>query len=625
MGRNVRLGGALALLIAAGLGTYLVLRKATKPGPVVVEVPKVNARQTVAVPSVRFTDITASSGVKFVHHTGATGEKLLPETMGAGVAVIDYDGDGRPDLFFVNSCPWPGAGAPSAGKPCQALYRNKGDGTFEDVTEAAGLLFSMYGVGACVGDFDNDGRPDLFVTGVGGDRLLRNVDGKRFEDVTARAGVGGFGGWPASETTAQFKTHAPPIPFGTSATFVDYDGDGKLDLFVCRYVTWSPALDLGIKSTLTGIGRSYQQPTSLEGSQNALYRNRGDGTFEDVTEKAGVLVADSEGTGAEARKRGVGKSLGVVACDPDGDGWPDLVVGNDTVRNFYFQNVPDGAGGRKFLERGIESAAAYPDGTPRGAMGIDAAEYAPGRLAIAIANFANEATTFLTVSNKKPLRFEDRASAVGLLGPSRGPLKFGTLFFDYDLDGRADLITANGHIEPEIQKVQANQAHAQPTMLFWNTGDPGRVFEPVTEAAAGPDLFKRVVGRGIAVLDLDGDGDEDIVVTSNGGAPLILRNDQKLGHHYLRLKLVGDGERVSRDAFGAEVTVTAGGRAVKRQLMAGRGYLGQSEQVVTVGLGTAEKVESVSVRWPGADGRPEVYSGLALDRTHTLAQGQGNR
>ena len=259
-------------------------------------------------------------------------------------------------------------------------------------------------------------------------------------------------------------------------------------------------------------------------------------------------------------------------------------------------------------------------------MGIDAAEYAPGKLAIAIANFANEPTTFLTVANKKPLSFNDRAAAVGLLGPSRGPLKFGTLFFDYDLDGRADLVTANGHIEPEIQRVQSSQAYAQPTMLFWNTGDAERVFEPVTQTAAGPDLFKPLVGRGIAVLDLDGDGDEDLVVTGNGGAPLILRNDQKLGHHFLRLKLVGDGKTTSRDAFGAEVTVVAGGRTVKRWLMAGRGYLGQSEQVVTIGLGDAASVESVAVRWPGATyAKPESYGPLAVDRTHTLAQGGGGR
>jgi hypothetical protein len=441
--------------------------------------------------------------------------------------------------------------------------------------------------------------------------------------VTAKAGVGGPGGWPAKETVAEYRRHAPPIPFGSSATFVDYDGDAKLDLFVCRYATWSPAIDLSIASSLTGLGRSYQQPTSLEGSQNALYRNRGDGTFEDVSESAGIQVWEQEGTGPGARKRAVGKSLGVIACDPDADGWPDLIVANDTVRNFLFRNVPDGKGGRRFEEQGLATQVAYAEGSARGAMGIDSGEYAPGKQAVAIANFANEPTTFLTVSSKRPLGFADKAAAVGLLGPSRGPLKFGTLFLDADLDGRLDLVTANGHIEPEIKQVQPNQDHKQPTALFWNTGDPVRVFEPVTEKQSGPDLFKPVVGRGVAVLDLDGDGDEDVVVTSNGGPPLVLRNDQKLGHHWLRLALAGDGKRSNRSAIGAEVTVMAGGKTFKRHVAGGRGYLSQSEPAVVVGLGPAAAVESVTVRWPGKDGGTETWAGLAVDTAHTLTQGEG--
>ena len=620
---NKRPLAAVLGLVAVGLGAAVafgLFRARPVASPVVV-VPEVKARQAVSVPAVRFTDVTAAAGVTFTHHTGAAGDKLLPETMGAGVAVLDYDGDGRPDLYFVNSCPWPGAA--DTAKPCGALYRNQGDGTFADVTEAAGLADSFYGVGACVGDYDNDGRPDLFVTAVGGDRLFRNLDGRRFADVTQKAGVGGPGGWPAGLTAKQFRRHAAPVPFGTSATFVDFDGDGRLDLFVGRYATWSPATDLRIAGTLTGIGRAYQQPKDFEGSQNALYRNRGDGTFADVSATAGAEVWDREGTGPDARRRAVGKTLGVVACDPDADGWPDLIVANDTVRNFLLRNVPDGAGGRRFEEQGELTQVAYADGVARGAMGIDAAEYVPGKLAVAVANFATEPTTFLTVNGRKPLSFADRAVAVGLAGPSRSPLKFGTLFWDYDLDGRPDLLTANGHIEPDIQKVQASQTHAQAASLFWNTGDAVRVFEPVTAASAGPDLFRPVVGRGLAVADFDADGDEDVVITANGGPPLLLRNDQQLGHRWVRLLVRGDGVRSSRDAFGAEVTVTAGGRTLKRWVAGGRGYLGQSEPVLTVGLGPATTVEAVTVRWPGKDAGVEGWKDLAVGRTHELKQGTG--
>lgn len=614
------------LLLAGAFGLYRsnIWRAAEKTS--IPTIAPARERQATPVPAVRFGDVTHAAGIQFKHFNGATGKKLLPETMGSGVAVLDFDGDGLQDLLFVNGCPWPGSPAPSV-TPHLTLYRNKGNGSFEDVTAQVGLNFSFYGMGAAVGDVDNDGYPDLYVTGVGGNHLFHNQPnksgGRGFVDVTASAGVSGPGGWPGAVGQAQFLAWNKPIGFASSATFVDYDGDGRLDLFACYYVDWSPALDLGIDASLTGIGRTYLQPTQFQGAVCKLFRNI-DGThFQDVSGAAGVEVVEREGTDQHARQRPVGKSLGVVICDPDEDGWPDLVVANDTVRNFFFHNVPGPDGGRRFVEEGLSTNVAYAEGRARGAMGIDYGEYRPGRNALVIGNFANESDTFLTLDNPKKLLFSDAALAVGLAGPSRRPLKFGAFFFDYDNDGRLDLLTCNGHLEPEIAQVQAGQTYAQPVQLFWNTGDNQRLFEPVTEASAGPDLFRPQVGRGGAFLDIDGDGLLDVVLTENNGPARLLRNFGGAAHHYVRLTLTGDGKRSNVSAIGAQVTVQAGKQTFRRQVTGGRGYLSQCELPVTVGLGDATSVEKVTVRWPGKDaGPPQVWSNLEPDRAYELKQGQ---
>lgn len=316
------------------------ITKGTSPVPVIAPA---RERQAVPVPLVRFTDVTEAAGIHFRHFNGATGKKLLPETMGAGVAALDFDGDGLQDLLFVNSRPWPGSSMPPS-SPQLALYRNRGNGAFEDVTKQAGLNISLYGMGVAVGDIDNDGFPDLFITAVGGNHLFRNLPdksgGRRLVDITAEAGVGGPGGWPDTVKEGQFLAWDKSIAFGSSATFVDFDGDGRLDLFVCFYVDWSPAKDLAIDASLTGSGRSYLQPTQFQGAICKLYRNVDGIRFEDVSAASGVEVIEREGTDQTARQRPVGKSLGVVLCDPDEDGWPDLVVANDSVRNFFFHNVP---------------------------------------------------------------------------------------------------------------------------------------------------------------------------------------------------------------------------------------------------------------------------------------------
>jgi hypothetical protein len=535
-------------------------------------------------PAVRLTDVTAAAGLRFTHVNGATPRKFLPETMSGGVVVLDFDNDGWPDLFFPNGRPWPGEPGPI---PTQALYRNNRDGTFADVTAAAGLDVALYAMGAAAADVDGDGWPDLFVAAVGASRLFKNVagpHGRRFVDVTKAAGVAG-----GDELPEPFAPHTRPVPFPASAAFLDYDGDGRPDLFVCRYLTWSPAGDLGVNAQLPGGARAYVPPTQFSAADNVLYRNRGDGTFEDVSEAAGLHVRDAG--------QPVGKALGVAVCDPDRDGWPDLVVACDTTRNLYFRNVA-GPAGRRFEEAAMPAGLAYADGRPRGGMGIDAAYLGPDRLAVIVANFTNEPDTLFV--STAPGRFADAAQAAGLAGPSRVPMKFGAVFLDLDLDGRPDLLTCDGHLEPDIAAARPGEAYPQPAQLYWNAGGLGPTFVPLAADRAGPDLFRPLVGRGCAVLDYDGDGDLDVVLVGNGGPARLLRNEGT-ANRSLRLDV----------PVGSDVEVVVGGELRRFYAQPARGYLSQSEGVVTVGLGRAEAAEKVTVRWPRPAGGTAEYAGLA--------------
>jgi enediyne biosynthesis protein E4 len=534
------------------------------------------------VPGARFKDITAEAGIKFVHLNGARGEKLLPETMGGGVAFLDFDNDGAPDLLFVSGGNWPwrrAAGLQPADPNRRlqtggtlALYRNDGRGRFTDVTAGSGLEANFYGAGVAVGDFDNDGLVDVFITGVGENHLFRNRGGSKFEDVSARAGM-------VNE----------PTRWSTSAAFVDYDNDGRLDLFVCNYVKWSREIDRGVNYTLPGIGRAYGPPLNFEGSFPLLYHNEGQGRFRVVSREAGLQITNPV-TGAP-----MAKSLGVAPVDLNNDGWIDFVVANDQVQNFVLSNRHNGT----FAEVGAQSGVAFdPYGLARGAMGIDSARFRnDNALGIAIGNFANEPNA-LYVAQNDSLLFADEAITEGIGPASRQLLKFGLFFFDYDLDGRLDVLTANGHLEEEISKLQKSQSYRQPAQLFWNRSSAkGPSFVPVPPEKAGDDLFKPIVGRGSAYADIDGDGDLDVVLTQVAGPPLLLRNDQRLGHHWLRLKLVGS--KSNRDAIGAWVKVRVEGRTLAQQVMPAKGYLSQSEPVLTFGLGKVSRVDSVEITWPG--------------------------
>jgi hypothetical protein len=528
--------------------------------------------------AIEFTDVTAQVGIHFKHNSGAFGKKYLPETIGAGAAFLDYDNDGWQDILLVNSTDWP---EHKQSRTTLALYHNNQDGTFADVTRQAGLAIEMYGIGAAVADYDNDGNEDIYVTCVGANHLFRNMGNGKFQDVTTKAGVGDTG-------------------FSTSAAWFDYDNDGRVDLFVANYVAWSVETDQ--YCSLDGKNKSYCTPQAYKGQSSTLYHNRGNGTFENVTERAGLNDPTS-------------KSLGVALIDYDNDGRLDLFVANDTEPNKLYHNRGNGT----FTDEAVAAGVAFSEaGTARAGMGVDAGDYdGSGRQGVVIGNFTNESMALY--HNDGTGLFTDDAPGSGIGKASAQSLTFATFFFDYDLDGLLDIFAVNGHVSDDISVVQPNVKYAQPPHLFRNKGR--KKFDDVS-TRVGRALQRAIVGRGAAYGDFDNDGDLDVLVTTNNGAARLLRNDNANQNDLLRVKLVG--ARSNRDGIGAKVTLKSS-KGAKELLMVktGSSYCSQSELPLTFGLGKPEEGVTLTLEivWPS--GEHDTVSDVKPDQSITVQEGKG--
>jgi len=524
---------------------------------------------------IHFEDITHSAGIHFTHNNAASGKKWVPETMGSGVAFLDYDNDGWQDILLVNGEDWP---SPKKRHTTLALYHNNHDGTFTDVTQKAGLAVEMMGMGVAIGDYDNDGFDDIFITALGQSRLFHNNGNGTFTDVTQKAGLAG------------------PHEFSTAAAWVDYDRDGHLDLVVGNYVQWSPETD--IYCTLDGKTKSYCTPESYKGASVRLWHNRGNGTFEDTTQKAGLFDTSS-------------KSLGIAILDANQDGWPDIFISNDTQPNKLYINNGNGT----FTEKAVPSGVAYSeDGVARAGMGVAAADYdRSGYPSLVITNFSNQMLAFY--HNERNGLFVDEAPHSEVGRASLLTLGFGCFFFDYDLDGWPDIYIANGHIEDAIERVQPRVRYAEPPHLFRNLG--GGKFSEVTDGMGRAFAAPRVA-RGAAYGDINNDGALDVLVSTNGGPAALFKNTAATNHS-LRIKLVGT--KSNRDGFGTTVRVTNGSDTQTKMLTSGSSYLSSSELVLTFGLGERAKADSLEIRWPS--GQIDHAANVPADQIITVKEASG--
>jgi hypothetical protein len=526
--------------------------------------------------TIHFNDITAQAGIHFTHNNGAFGKKWLPETMGPGCAFIDYDNDGYPDIILINGADFPGH--PHAGATTLKLYHNNHDGTFTDVTRRAGLAIPMFGFGVAVGDYDNDGFDDIFVSALGQSHLFHNNGNGTFTDVTKLAGMWG------------------PSEFSTSAAWVDYDRDGKLDLVVANYVQWTEQGDL--YCTLDGAHKSYCTPESYKGTSVRLWHNLGNGKFEDATQAAGLGDPTS-------------KSLGIAILDTNGDGWPDILIANDTQPNKLYLNKKNGT----FEERGVPAGIGFgEDGVARAGMGVDAVDYdRSGRPSVLISNFANQMVSLY--HNEGNGLFVDEAPQSEVGRATLVTLGFGCFFFDYDNDGWPDIFVADGHIEDQVEKVQKRVSYAEPPHLFRNMG--GGKFTEVTEKM-GKSFASPKVARAAAYGDIDNDGFLDVLLTTNAGPAYLFHNEGGTNHS-LRIKLVGT--KSNRDGIGAVVRVNAGSDKQWKMVHSGSSYLAQSELVLTFGLGAQIKADNIEIQWPS--GQVDKLSNVNAGQTVTVEEGKG--
>ena len=527
---------------------------------------------------IRYVDVTTASGISFHHHNGAFGKKYLPETMGSGVCVLDYDNDGWQDILFVNSSDWPGHGST---RSYPALYHNNGNGTFTDRTREAGLAVEMYGMGCAVGDYDNDGKDDVFLTAVGSNWLFHNLGNGRFADVTTRAKVGGSG-------------------FSSGAVWFDYDNDGRLDLFVAHYVDWTEAKDQFC--SLDTKNKSYCTPQVYKGESARLYHNRGDGTFEDVTQRAGLY--DNSG-----------KSLGIALLDYDDDGWIDLLVTNDTQPNKLYRNNHNGT----FTDVAVPSGVAYSDaGATRAGMGVDSGDYDnSGHPGLVIGNFTNEGIALYRTDGSG--LYSSASDITGIDRWSLQSLTFSTFFFDYDLDGLLDILAVNGHVADDISVTQPHLRYAEPALVFHNRGKG--LFADVS-TQLGPAIQKPIVGRGAAYGDFDNDGDLDLVIAETNAPARLLRNENGNQNDMLRVKLIGT--RSNRDGIGAKLTLQVDNNLrLMRMVKTGSGYLSQSEMPVTFGLGKPDpgRKWQLTVVWPS--GHKDVIPNIAPNQAIMVEEGKG--